>query len=146
MLAVSRNLSRLKDKLSETGELSNTYLILTSDNGYHLGQHRLGAGKMTAYEEDIRIPLAVSGPGVASGGVKHMVLNTDLAPTIANLAGVAPGLTPDGRSFAPLLPEGRSDIAPSSDDGSWRRTGKAQSPHGTAPNPSLRPPTSLFGT
>jgi N-acetylglucosamine-6-sulfatase len=112
MLAVSRNLSRLKDKLSETGELSNTYLILTSDNGYHLGQHRLGAGKMTAYEEDIRVPLAVSGPDVASGGVEHMVLNTDLAPTIANLAGVEPSLTPDGRSFAPLLPEGRSDIAP----------------------------------
>jgi N-acetylglucosamine-6-sulfatase len=112
MLAVSRNLTRLKTKLKETGELSNTYLILTSDNGYHLGQHRLGAGKMTAYEEDMRVPLAISGPGVAAGGAKHMVLNTDLAPTIADLAGVAPGITPDGRSFAPLLPEGRSGIAP----------------------------------
>jgi arylsulfatase A-like enzyme len=112
MLAVSRNLARLKDKLRQTGELSNTYLIFTSDNGYHLGQHRLGAGKMTAYEEDMRVPLAISGPGVASGGAKHMVLNTDLAPTIAELAGVAPGITPDGRSFAPLLPEGRSGIAP----------------------------------
>jgi hypothetical protein len=112
MLAVSRNLSRLKDKLRQTGELSNTYLILTSDNGYHLGEHRLGAGKMTAYEEDMRVPLAISGPGVARGSVRHMVLNTDLAPTIADLAQVAPRLTPDGRSFAPLLPEGRSGIAP----------------------------------
>jgi N-acetylglucosamine-6-sulfatase len=112
MLAVSRNLARLKDELRQTGELSNTYLIFTSDNGYHLGQHRLGAGKMTAYEEDMRVPLAVSGPGVASGGAKHMVLNTDLAPTIAELAGVAPDITPDGRSFAPLLKEGRSGIAP----------------------------------
>jgi N-acetylglucosamine-6-sulfatase len=66
---------------------------------------------MTAYEEDMRVPLAISGPGVASGGAKHMVLNTDLAPTIAELAGVAPGITPDGRSFAPLLKEGRSGIA-----------------------------------
>jgi N-acetylglucosamine-6-sulfatase len=112
MLTVSRNLARLKDELRQTGELSSTYLILTSDNGYHLGQHRLGAGKMTAYEEDIRVPLAISGPGVVSGGTKHMVLNTDLAPTIADLAGVAPGLTPDGRSLAPLLREGRSGIAP----------------------------------
>jgi N-acetylglucosamine-6-sulfatase len=112
MLAVSRNLDRLRDKLRETGELDNTYLILTSDNGYHMGQHRLTAGKMTAYEEDMRVPLAISGPGVASGSVKHMVLNTDLAPTIADLAGVAPGLTPDGRSLVPLLAEGRSGIAP----------------------------------
>jgi arylsulfatase A-like enzyme len=112
MLAVSRNLARLKDKLRHTGELSNTYLILTSDSGYHLGEHRLGGGKRTAYEEDVRVPLAISGPGVASGDAKHMILNTDLAPTIAELAGVAPGITPDGRSFAPLLPKGRSDIAP----------------------------------
>ena len=112
MLAVSRNLARLKEELRRTGELSNTYLILTSDNGYHLGQHRLGAGKMTAYEEDTRVPLAISGPGVASGGAKHMVLNTDLAPTIAELAGVAPGILPDGRSFVPLVREGRSGIAP----------------------------------
>jgi N-acetylglucosamine-6-sulfatase len=112
MLAVSRNLTRLKDKLRETGELSDTYLILTSDNGYHLGQHRLGAGKMTAYDEDMRVPLAISGPNVTSGEARQMVLNTDLAPTIADLAGVTPGLPPDGRSFAPLLPEGRSGIAP----------------------------------
>jgi N-acetylglucosamine-6-sulfatase len=112
MLAVSRNLARLKDELRQTGELSNTYLIFTSDNGYHLGEHRLSAGKMTAYEEDMRVPLAISGPGVASGSAKHMLLNTDLAPTIADLAGVTPGLTTDGRSFAPLLPEGRSGIAP----------------------------------
>src|ERR671933_823260 len=112
MLAASRNLKRLKDELRATHELDNTYLILTSDNGYHLGEHRLGAGKMTAYEEDMRVPLAISGPGVASGGVKHLVLNTDLAPTIADLAGVTPGLTPNGRSLAPLLPERRSGIAP----------------------------------
>ena len=139
MLAVSRNLARLKDKLRETGELSNTYLILTSDNGYHLGQHRLGAGKMTAYEEDMRVPLAISGPGVASGGAKHMVLNTDLAPTIAALAGAAPGIVPDGRSFASLLPDGRSGITP---DGFRRRfmeenwRGPVPTPTGTKPFPA----------
>jgi N-acetylglucosamine-6-sulfatase len=132
MLAVSRNLARLKDKLRATGELSDTYLIFTSDNGYHLGQHRLGAGKRTVYEEDMRVPLAVSGPGVASGDAKHMVLNIDLAPTIAALAGVAPGIVPDGRSFAPLLPEGRSGIAP---DG-FRRRFMEENWKGPVPTPT----------
>jgi N-acetylglucosamine-6-sulfatase len=135
MLAVSRNLARLKDELRQTGELSNTYLIFTSDNGYHLGQHRLGAGKMTAYEEDMRVPLAISGPGVASGSAKHMVLNTDLAPTIADLAGVTPGLTPDtpdGRSFAPLLKEGRSGITPEQ----FRRRFMEENWQGPIPTPT----------
>ncbi len=132
MLAVSRNLARLKDKLRETGELSNTYLILTSDNGYHLGQHRLGAGKMTAYAQDMRVPLAISGPGVASGSVKHTVLNTDLAPTIADLAGITPGLTPDGRSFAPLLSAGRSGIDPEG----FRRRFMEENWQGPIPTPN----------
>jgi N-acetylglucosamine-6-sulfatase len=132
MLAVARSLARLKQKLKDTGELSNTYLILISDNGYHLGQHRLRAGKMTAYEEDMRVPLAISGPGVASGGVKHMVLNTDLAPTIADLAEVTPGITPDGRSFAPLLPAGRSGIAPDQ----FRRRFMEENWQGPVPTPT----------
>jgi arylsulfatase A-like enzyme len=137
MLAVSRNLARLKNELRETGELSNTYLILTSDNGYHLGQHRLSAGKRTAYIEDIRVPLAISGPGVTSGGTMHTVLNTDLAPTIADLAGIAPGLAPDGRSFAPLLPEGRSGIA--SDQ--FRRRFMEENWHTPAVRGAVVPPT-----
>jgi N-acetylglucosamine-6-sulfatase len=137
MLAVSRNLARLKDKLRETGELSNTYLIFTSDNGYHLGQHRLRAGKRTAYNEDIRVPLAISGPGVASGSVNHMVLNTDLAPTIADLAKVSPGLTPDGRSFAALLPEGRSGISPEQ----FRRRFMEENWHMPAVEAAVVPPT-----
>ncbi|HEX5849256.1 MAG TPA: sulfatase [Rubrobacter sp.] len=143
MLAVSRNLARLKDKLRQTGELSNTYIILTSDNGYHQAHHRLGPGKMTAYEEDMRVPLAVSGPGVAPGSVKHTVLNTDLAPTIADLAGVTPGLVPDGRSFAPLLPKGRSGIAA---DQFRRRFMEEnwQSPVPTPTGPELFPAPSNF--
>jgi N-acetylglucosamine-6-sulfatase len=138
VLAVSRNLARLKDELRRTGELSNTYLIFTSDNGYHLGQHRLSAGKRTAFNEDVRVPLAVSGPGVPSGGANHMVLNTDLAPTIADLAGVAkPGLTPDGRSFAPLILDGRSGIAPDQ----FRRRFMEENWHTPAVPGAVVPPT-----
>lgn len=90
--------------LERTGELDETYLVLTSDNGFHRGQHRLRAGKLTAYDEDVRVPLVVRGPGVPAGGtVEEIVLNTDLAPTFADLAGARVPDFVDGRSFAPLL-------------------------------------------
>jgi hypothetical protein len=52
------------------GLVNNTYLVFTSDNGYHEGVHRMGSGKTTAYEEDIRVPLilAVSVGIVTRGG------------------------------------------------------------------------------
>jgi hypothetical protein len=61
-----------------------------------------------------------------------MVLNTDLAPTIADLAQVSPGLTPDGRSFAPLLQEGRSGIAPDQ----FRRRFMEENWQGPIPTPT----------
>ena len=104
MMAVDDMIGDLFDSLRETGELDDTYVFFMSDNGFHLGQHRLGAGKWTAYEEDIRVPLIVRGPGVPEGKkLPHMVLNNDLAPTFADLAGVDPPGFVDGRSLAPLL-------------------------------------------
>ena len=98
------------------GLTQNTYIVFTSDNGFHLGQHRLGAGKWTPYEEDIRIPLIVRGPGVPEGErLPHMVLNNDLAPTFADLAGAEPPSFVDGRSLVPLLTE---DPTPLKD---WRQ-------------------------
>ena len=106
MMAVDDMVGDLFDSLRESGELEDTYVFFTSDNGFHLGQHRLGAGKWTAYEEDIRVPLIVSGPGVPEGKtLPHMVLNNDLAPTFADLAGADPPKFVDGRSLAPLLNE-----------------------------------------
>jgi N-acetylglucosamine-6-sulfatase len=106
MLAVDDMIGDLFDALRETGELESTYVFFTSDNGFHLGQHRLGAGKWTAYEEDIKVPLIVRGPGVPEGKtLPHTVLNNDLAPTFADLAGVDPPDFVDGRSLKPLLDE-----------------------------------------
>src|SRR3546814_11797353 len=77
--------------LEETGELANTYVIYTSDNGWHMGEHRQQYGKTTAYEEDIRVPFVIRGPGVPKGAiVSPMVINNDLAPTFAAMAGVTP--------------------------------------------------------
>lgn len=102
--AVDELVERLIGTLEATGQLSRTYLFFTSDNGFHLGQHRLPQGKNTAYEEDIRVPLIVRGPGVPAGRViEHLAVNTDLAPTFAELAGVAAPEFVDGRSLVPLL-------------------------------------------
>ena len=104
MLAVDDMVGELIKALHESGELDNTYIFFTSDNGFHLGEHRLSAGKWTPYEEDIRVPLIVRGPGVPEGEtLPHMVLNNDLAPTFADLAGAEPPSFVDGRSLKPLL-------------------------------------------
>jgi N-acetylglucosamine-6-sulfatase len=90
--------------LRETGQLENTYLIYTSDNGFHLGEHRLPLGKDTVYEEDIRVPMVMRGPDVPrKGRVDALALNIDLAPTIAQIAGIEAPDFVDGRSFLPLL-------------------------------------------
>ena len=115
MLSVEDLLKRVVGTLKNTGELDNTYIFFTSDNGYHLGEHRMMQGKRTAYEEDIRVPLMVRGPGIPANRVlKQRVLNNDLAPTFARLAGVKPPAFVDGKSMVPLL-----DASPPSVS-SWR--------------------------
>lgn len=104
LLAVDEMIGALVETLRASGQLDNTYLFFTSDNGFHLGQHRLLPGKQTAYEEDIRVPLLVRGPGVPAGRtLDHLAGNTDLAPTFAALAGAPAPDFIDGRSLAPLL-------------------------------------------
>ncbi|MDH3463709.1 MAG: sulfatase [Acidimicrobiia bacterium] len=101
--AVDDMIGEIFDALSEHGELDNTVVIFTSDNGYLHGEHRMAA-KFVAYEESIRVPLYVRVPGsVSPREIDALVLNNDLAPTIAELAGASPGLIADGRSLVPLL-------------------------------------------
>jgi len=88
--------------LRDTGQLDETYVMFASDNGYLFGEHRR-VEKSLAYEESIRIPFIVRGPGVATQKTNHLVINNDFAPTVAELAGVAPPSFVDGKSFAPLL-------------------------------------------
>ena len=116
MLAVDDMIGQIVDALKETGELDNTYIFFTSDNGFHMSQHRLSVGKWTAYEEDIRVPLIVRGPGVPEDQkLGHLVLNNDLAPTFADLGGASVPSFVDGRSLRPLL----TDAPTPPDD--WRQ-------------------------
>jgi arylsulfatase A-like enzyme len=106
LLPVLELLTGLIDVLRTRDALENTYILITSDNGWFAGEHRLGVGKQAVYEESIRVPLVVLGPGVPVGGtIAYLSLNIDLAPTIAALAGVTPPAFVDGRSLVPLLRE-----------------------------------------
>jgi len=92
--------------------LDDTVVILTSDNGYFHGEHRIPSSKYLVYDEAIRVPLVVRGPRVARGATATArVANIDLAPTIVELTGATPGRRMDGRSLRPLLadPGGRLD-------------------------------------
>jgi arylsulfatase A-like enzyme len=103
MLAVDEMVGLLVEELEAVGELENTYIIFTSDNGFHIGSHRLRHGKKTPYEEVARVPLFVRGPSVPAGStVDSLILNNDLAPTFADLAGLE-GFEADGRSLVLLM-------------------------------------------
>jgi arylsulfatase A-like enzyme len=108
--AVDRMIGRLQRRLKTLGIARDTYIVFSSDNGYHLGQHRLTPGKLTAYDPDVRVPLIVTGPGVPAGRtVDAMTENTDLCPTFAELAGAPAPPRADGRSLVPLLHPGADD-------------------------------------
>ena len=90
--------------LGQQGVLSNTYIVFTSDNGWHHGEHRVQQGKGRPYEESARVPLLVRGPGVAAGSsTNKLVLNTDYLPTFMDLAGAETPPYVDGRSLRPVL-------------------------------------------
>lgn len=89
--------------LQQNGQLENTYVVFASDNGYNLGSHRL-LQKMVPYEEAIRVPMAMRGPGIPEGIVRNeMVAQVDFAPTVFEWTGVTPRFEMDGRSLTPLL-------------------------------------------
>jgi arylsulfatase A-like enzyme len=92
------------DKLRNVGALGNTYVVFTSDNGWHHGEHRIKAGKERPYEESVRMPLLVRGPGVQAGTTtSKLTLNTDFLPTFTDFAGVTIPDYVDGRSLRPVL-------------------------------------------
>lgn len=103
LLAVDEAVEAIVAALRRAGELDDTYVILTSDNGYMQGEHGVPNGKLLPYDPSTRVPLIVRGPGIRPGVVSHeLVGNVDLAPTIAQLAGARAGRVLDGRSLLPF--------------------------------------------
>ena len=102
--SVNRLVAALRQRLQERGVAGSTYFVFSSDNGLHAGQHRLTAGKRTAFDTDIRVPLVVAGPGLPAGYTTDVLAqNTDLRPTFETMAGLAPSPDVDGIDLLPFL-------------------------------------------
>ncbi|NBE98370.1 sulfatase [Nonomuraea sp. KC401] len=104
MLGVDDLVGSLVKALRESGKLGDTYIFFASDNGFHLGTHRLRRGKTTPFEEAVRVPLVVRGPGVAAGSrIDPLTSAVDLPATFAALGGAPLPPFAEGRSLVPLL-------------------------------------------
>ncbi|HET9120793.1 MAG TPA: sulfatase [Solirubrobacterales bacterium] len=102
LLSVDDQVERIVNELSAEGQLANTYIIFTSDNGFMQGQHRLHQGKFAPYEPSIQVPLLIRGPGIPGGSQpRALVWNGDITSTILKIADAQPGLPQDGRSLLP---------------------------------------------
>lgn len=106
VVSLDRSVGKIMQTLEELNLEKNTIVIYLSDNGYMWGEHGLG-GKWLLYEESIRVPIIIKGPGIPDkmSGKKldKLALNIDIAPTILDLAGIPIPAEMDGMSLYPLL-------------------------------------------
>jgi arylsulfatase A-like enzyme len=104
LLAVDDWVGEMVKTLRRTGQLNNTLIMFLSDNGWMQGEHRVPGDKFLPYEESLRVPLILRGPGVAAGRtVRGQVSNVDFAPTLVDAARARPGRTMDGISLLSIL-------------------------------------------
>jgi len=99
--------------LEEAGELDDTIVMFTSDNGYFLGEHRIRQGKILPYDPALRVPLLVRGPGIPAGEVRHDPFTSiDFAPTVLGAAGAEVDWPFNGEDLLGVARDG---------DRGWRR-------------------------
>jgi len=100
-MAVDDMVGHVEQQLQAKGIAQNTYIVFSSDNGYHMGEYRLLPGKQTAFDTDVHVPLILTGPGVPAGHTStQLTSNIDLAPTFESLGGAATGSNVDGVSLS----------------------------------------------
>jgi N-acetylglucosamine-6-sulfatase len=104
LLAADDLVAKVYAALRDTGELDDTLIVFTSDNGFMQGEHRIPSGKVVVYEPSIRVPLVMRGPGVPRGTtVGNLVANIDVAPTILDATRALADRPVDGRSLFPIM-------------------------------------------
>ncbi|MEU6135964.1 sulfatase [Nocardioides sp. NPDC047086] len=101
--SLDRNIASLLGGLKKSGDLARTLVVFTSDNGFSTGYHNFN-GKLWYYEESLRIPVLMSGPGVPKGReVGTTLTNPDIATTLLAAAGAEDPHEPDGIDILPWL-------------------------------------------
>ena len=104
VMAVDDHVAELVKTLRETNQLKNTVIVFVSDNGWLQGEHRVPGDKYLPYEESLRVPLIIRGPGIPKGETVHgQVSNIDFAPTLVDFANATAGRTMDGLSLIPTM-------------------------------------------
>jgi arylsulfatase A-like enzyme len=114
LLAVDDHVAELVATLRRTRQLDNTLIVFVSDNGWLQGEHRVPGDKFLPYEESLRVPFVLRGPGIPKGRrIAGQVANIDFAPTLLDAANARPGRTMDGVSLLPVArdPAKRPDRA-----------------------------------
>jgi arylsulfatase A-like enzyme len=102
--SVDDGVKEIVDTLGSLHRLRNTYILFTSDNGFFFGEHRLLGGKFLAYEPSTHLPFLIRGPGIRPNTQSNEIVgNTDIAPTVLELAGAEADKSIDGRSMVPFL-------------------------------------------
>lgn len=102
--SVDDNIGRVLDYLDEKGMAENTMIVLTSDQGFYLGEHGF-FDKRFIYEESLKMPFMVRYPNRIKAGSENrdIISNVDFAPTLLEVAGLQPSVEIQGRSFASAL-------------------------------------------
>ena len=104
LLSIDDLIAGVVETLESLRVLDDTYIIVSSDHGYHIGNWRLPMEKMWPFETDQRIPCYIRGPGIEPGQtIESMGVNVDIAPTLLNAAGISIPASYDGQSLLPLL-------------------------------------------
>lgn len=105
--SLDRGLAAIVGALDASGQLANTHIVFTSDNGFLLGEHRVDDQKGLLYEEAVKVPLYWRAPGDVAGARDEIVSNIDVTAAFVELAGATAGRTLDGTSLVPLLSPGK---------------------------------------
>jgi len=102
--SVDDNIGRVLDFLKKSGLADNTIIILTSDQGFYLGDHGF-FDKRFIYEESLRMPFIIKYPGVTKPKSVNtdIISNIDFAPTLLDLANIKSKTKMQGKSFASML-------------------------------------------